>query len=802
MWTRAWVLGVVAALVGSTLCLASAAAAAPSSFSRLGYAQVRPACAPPAPGQASCFALLRSPVRVTSAAAAAEVGAKPYTVGDGAASAGPTGGLTPEDLATAYSYDPTTGGTGQTVAIVDAYDDPSIESDLASFDSHYSLPACTSTNGCFTKVGQTGTPSLPTADETGWSVEISLDVETVRAACRNCKILLVEANSPSFGNLAAAVDEAVSLGATEVSNSYGGPEAAVEQAAYNHPGVVITAATGDLGYDDWTYINELEESEPPEPSERPNIPASLPSVVAVGGTTLDLHEDGSRASETVWNGNGPGDSSEYIEGASGGGCSTIFTAQLWQRDVPGFGASGCGTKRLDADVAADADPYSGLDIYDSYKCFRYCPEKTVKGGWLTVGGTSLATPLIASLYALTGGSSGVNYPALTLYGHISDPSDLYDVTEGANGFCGGEGVSECKNDFCIRFEVSPCESPNQAFGRVDCEGTTACNAVPGFDGPSGVGTPDGLGAFRPLLPTAQITPPTSAKAGLAAAFGAASSSDPYPGGQIESYSWSWGDGTPNSTGVSPSHTFDVPGEYTVTLTVTDNYGLTGLVSTKSVQVASRTAKEIEEEEAAAKKKAEEEAAAKKKAEEEAAAKRAEEEAAATKKHEEEAAASRKRSEEEAIANKKHEEETATALVGSRGTANFKSTLPAAVPDAQLASVALQVSASGTVSVRISCPARETTCSGRVTLRTLNAVSASGPKAVKRPMVLTLAAGSFAVPGGETNAVTLHLWVQARKLLARAHTLHARATVQARDTSGARHTSVQTVQLRETRQRRG
>jgi PKD domain len=730
---------------------------------------------------------MRSPVHATSAAAAAAVGAKPYRLGDGAASSGPAEGLTPEDLASAYSYDPTSGGIGQTVAIVDAYDDPDIESDLASFDSYYGLPACTSANGCFKKVGQTGsTSSLPAADTSGWSVEISLDVETVRAVCRNCKIVLVEANSPTYVNLAKAVNRAASLGATEVSNSYGGPEAEIERAAYNHPGVVITAATGDLGYDDWTYINEREE-----PPQRPDVPAAFPSVVAVGGTTLELAEDGTRADEKVWDGPGPGDDFPY-EGASGGGCSTIFTAQLWQRDVSGFGASGCGTKRLDADVSADADPYTGLDIYDSYKCSEGCPEETVAGGWITVGGTSLSTPLIASLYGLVGGSDGVAYPALTLYGHVSDSSDLYDVTEGANGFCGREGVAECKQDFCIRFEVSPCASPNRVFGRVDCEGTTACNAAPGFDGPSGVGTPNGLGAFHPLLPTAIITPPSSPKAGVAAGFSGASSSDPYPGGSVESYSWSWGDGTPGSAGISPSHTFNASGEYTVTLTVTDNYGLTSLASTKSVLVARHTTKEIEEEEEAiTKKKAEEEATTKKKAEEEATTKKKAEEEATTKK-----------GQEEATAAKKHEEEATAALTGSQGTANFKSTLPAAVPDAQVASTTLQVSSSGAVSVRVSCPARETTCSGTVTLRTLGAVSASTPAVARRPAVLTLAVGSFSVPGGQTRSVTLHLSLRARRLLARAHTLHARATVQAHDTGGATHTGVQVVLLRLARERRG
>ncbi len=116
-------------------------------------------------------------------------------VGAGAVTAGPSGGLTPEDLASAYGYSPTSSGTGQTVGIVDAFDDPEIESDLAQFDTHYELPACTTANGCFKKVGQTGTSSLPAADKEGWSVEITLDVETVHAVCPNCRILLVEANN-------------------------------------------------------------------------------------------------------------------------------------------------------------------------------------------------------------------------------------------------------------------------------------------------------------------------------------------------------------------------------------------------------------------------------------------------------------------------------------------------------------------------------------------------------------------------------------------------------------------------------
>ncbi len=190
---------------------------------RTRYARIRRVCPLPARGRAACFALLRVPV------AAGAAGAAPFLQDDGATASGPAGGLTPAQLASAYEYAPTEGGTGQTVAIVDAFDDPKIEADLGTFDGNYGLPACTTANGCFTKVSQTGsTTSLPKADKTGWSAEIALDVETVHSVCENCKILLVEVNAETFTDLEAGVDEAVTLGATEVSNSYGGSEEAGE----------------------------------------------------------------------------------------------------------------------------------------------------------------------------------------------------------------------------------------------------------------------------------------------------------------------------------------------------------------------------------------------------------------------------------------------------------------------------------------------------------------------------------------------------------------------------------------------
>jgi subtilase family serine protease len=468
------------ALTATSAALSVDAAGAPTgqqgSQAGLRYAKVRQVCPRPKRGHASCLAL------ALVSAPAGSTGASPYTAAAGAVSTGPAGGLTPADLASAYSYSPSAGGGGQTVAIVDAYDDPKIEEDLATFDSHYGLSACTTANGCFKKVGQTGsTTVLPGADKVGWSVEIALDAETVHSVCESCTIVLVEANSETFADLAASVNEAVSLGATEVSNSYGGLESAFgasEQAAYDHAGVVIAAAAGDSGYLNWDYVAQFGEA-----PAQPDAPASLPSVLAVGGTSLKLTTSGARASETVWNNSGrPSREKEFKQfSATGGGCSTRFTAPSWQQSVPGWAKAACGTKRLDNDVSAVGDPYTGFDIYDSY---AYEPKFT--GGWLTVGGTSLSAPLVSGLYGLAGGSHGASYPAATLYAHLGQAPSLYDVTKGGNGYCDGEAPGPCGEP-----------SVNELLGNVDCQGTTSCDAALGFDGPSGVGAPKGLAAFSP-----------------------------------------------------------------------------------------------------------------------------------------------------------------------------------------------------------------------------------------------------------------------------------------------------------------
>lgn len=734
------------------VCLGPASASA-SAAGTTGYASLSHACRAPQPGAATCFAIVRRPV---PAARAAVRGVRRYTLGAGAASTGPSGGLTPGDLESAYEYG-AGGGEGQTVALVDAYDDPNVEADLAKFDEHYGLGACTKAEGCFRKVSQTGSEtSLPPADTTGWSVEVALDVEAVRAVCRGCKILLVEANSNTYSDLAQAVDEAAALGATEISNSYGGPERGLSEggnaAAYNHPGVVIAAATGDYGWYDWNYLEEGFL-----PPAMPNAPASLPSVVAVGGTTLRLHAGGSRESETVWNGDGVANENRVPPGdVAGGGCSTVFEAQPWQRHAAGFPASGCATERLAADVAADADPLSGLDVYDSYV---YCTAATTEceevnaglkahGGWLTVGGTSLSSPLVAAMYALAGGADAVRYPSLSLYGHLGDASSLYDVTLGGDGFCDGASAAVCGH---------PNRELSEYFGQtvvVDCEGTTACDARSGLDGPSGVGAPKGLSALQPLLPTAAIELPAKAVAGTPASFGASGSSDPYPGGSIAAYSWSWGDGTPSGTGATPTHAYAAAGVYSVALKVTDSYGVVSGAATREVHVLS-----VEEAERI---KAEEEA---KRTSEEEARRRGEE------------AATRSAAEE---AERRRREEEARQRASLVEVAGFKAFSPPPQPLARIARTTLAVHASGKLTLTISCPAGESACTGKVTLRHGHATVASAP---------------FTVPGGASRPVTLRLSTAALRLLAGHRVLRVQATVAAHDGAGARHTTLQSLTLR-------
>jgi subtilase family serine protease len=321
-------------------------------------------CAPATTGSASCQAL----VRVNSK-------------GTPAVTATPSG-YGPADIQSAYAL-AGANASGRTVAIVDAYDDPTAAADLNTYRSTYGLPACTSATGCFRKVNQSGGTTYPRKNG-GWAQEISLDLDMVSAACPSCDILLVEANSASFANLGAAVNYAATQGVSAISNSYSGSDSA-QSAAYNHPGVAITASTGDSGYG-------------------VGSPASYDSVVAVGGTSLSKAATTRGWSEKAWSG-------------AGSGCSTLNPKPSWQT-----AATQCSGKGL-ADVSAVADPNTGVAVYDS-------TAYQGAAGWLIFGGTSASSPIIGAVYALSGNTAG--YPASYTWTHTSA---LNDVTTGSNGAC-------------------------------------------------------------------------------------------------------------------------------------------------------------------------------------------------------------------------------------------------------------------------------------------------------------------------------------------------------------------------------
>ncbi len=388
------------ALCLATLLLAFAIGTTPFAFAQTTVPQAKRfthVCSTAAPGFASCMAIQVLP-------ASSANGAQPF--------ASSPQGLNPADLQSAYKLPSSTAGQGQTIAIVDAFNDPNAESDLATYRSQFGLPPCTTANGCFKKVNQNGGTSFP-SNNTGWSEEISLDLDMVSAICPNCHILLVEASSSSITNLGTAVNRAATMGANAISNSYGGGESSSEisedTSFYRHPGIAVTASSGDSGFG-------------------PQFPAASQFVTAVGGTSLTRASNTRGWTETAWSG-------------AGSGCSGFETKPSWQKDT------GC-SRRTIADVSAVADPNTGVSVFDSFN----------ESGWLVFGGTSVSSPIIASVYGLAGNASSVNFGSFP-YSHTSS---LFDVTSGSNGSCGGSYL---------------------------------CTAKAGYDGPTGLGTPNGTGAF-------------------------------------------------------------------------------------------------------------------------------------------------------------------------------------------------------------------------------------------------------------------------------------------------------------------
>jgi subtilase family serine protease len=327
---------------------------------------------------------------------------------------GDVSGWGPPDLQSAYNLPSSTKGSGQTVAIVDAYDQPNVESDLAMYRSNYGLPACGSSNGCFQKVNQLGQPGPYPPPNAGWGLEISLDVEMVSAGCPNCNILLVEGDDNSFKNLGKSENRAIKMGADVISNSYGaaGNYRGWGLARYytkRHP--VILASAGDSGYG-------------------PAVPAGLPSVVAVGGTVLRKISSGRGWSETVWNG-------------TNSGCNTKQLKPTWQTD------KGCNGRTMN-DVSAVS---LGVAVYDTYTYH----------GWVEVQGTSIASPLLGSMYGLAGNGNKLTNAASRFW---TPGASLYDITSGSNGTC-----------------TPPDKKAYLCTGEV------------GYDGPTGNGSPNGIGAF-------------------------------------------------------------------------------------------------------------------------------------------------------------------------------------------------------------------------------------------------------------------------------------------------------------------
>jgi len=383
------------ALSGLAFAAGPAAAAPPAGSAAQAHAHKR-VCAVPVAGRAACDALV-----VTDARSGRPLATTSYT-----------SGYRPDQLNAVYGPFNDV-APPPTVAVVDAYANPNAAADLAAYRTRFNLGTAS-----LTQVNQSGDPIDTVAGNVGWGQEEMLDLEMVSAICPGCSILYVGADSASFSDLAAAVTTAKNLGAKVISNSYGGSEFPGETSwdNWNISGVAVTISSGDSGYG-------------------AQFPAASADAIAVGGTTLALNSDGKRATETVWSG-------------AGSGCSAYVAKPTWQHD------SGC-SRRTVADVAAVADPKTGVAVYDSY-------GSTGGANWYVFGGTSVAAPLVGAIYARDGiPTTSSGYPVEAAY---TNSDGLFDVTSGSNGRC------------------STKRSTTTAY---------LCTGVAGYDGPTGWGTPKG-----------------------------------------------------------------------------------------------------------------------------------------------------------------------------------------------------------------------------------------------------------------------------------------------------------------------
>lgn len=453
-WWGAFVSGGVLVLVLSGT--AFAASHSGQTTGNLSVNDISRACGAPGPGQASCGALeLLNPAKNWH-------GFPDKKPGSTTSTSTPSG-FYPGDLQSAYGLTGVSGtyGSGETVAVIDAYNDPNALKDLVTYRNYFNgksgsvagtsastiPPICsstsTSTGGCvsFTKYNQFGGTGSYPRNNIGWSEEISLDLAMVSAICPNCNIALVEANSASFSDLMQAVTFAKSIpGVVAISNSYGASEFSGEvndnstysysSATTSSNNIAMTASSGDGGYG-------------------VEYPAASPGLTAVGGTTLTASINSGKLtwSQTVWSG-------------SGSGCSAYEQRPGWQN-----GWDSACTMRTVADTSADANPNTGVAVYDSFH----------EPGWMVFGGTSVSSPTVASVYALAASSEGTSFnPSPDAIYQSSEtsttsPGPLYNVVNGSNGSC----VTYLCN-------ASPTYRPS---------------GMPAYDGPTGNGTPNGSGSL-------------------------------------------------------------------------------------------------------------------------------------------------------------------------------------------------------------------------------------------------------------------------------------------------------------------
>jgi Subtilase family len=707
------------------------------------------------------------------------------------------GGYSPENLRSAYDLPSTSTGFRETVAIVDAYDDPDAESDLKMYRAEYGLPACTASNGCFRKVNQTGGTGSYPEPERKWAEEISLDLDMVSAICPNCRILLVEANSNLDSNFATAENEAAALGASEISNSFSGPTSSEPPefaSAYDHPGIPITAASGDHGYG--------VES-----------PASNPHVIAVGGTSLLPTTKNARGwTETVWYESIGGD----VYG-TGSGCSRE-PKPAWQTD------SGCAYRTTN-DVAAVASKNTPVSVYDSYET----PDK-----WQLASGTSVATPIVASAMALANAYTRSFEGAKPLYLEaVTNSAHLTDVVSGSDGTCGNYhylceagpgydgptglgslwGAPEVPPPAVTTNEattIEPSEAalnatvdPNGAeivectfeYGPTDSYGSTVpCSTLPGagtspvaisasttglapssvyhyriavsYPGGTSIGADETFttAGSRPTVSTEPASAITQTSARLNAKVnpnGKEVSECEFEYGRSKSY----GTNTP----CTPS-----PGSGQTPVSVSAS--LTGLTegSTYHFRVRATTANGTSygDDQTFA----------------------ASDVLPGQEPDENEPPSSSA----PPVAGESQQQPTQTPQLVSPVESQEESG-PNTIQIAELTGARVLVAASnGTLDLQLRCPA--STCAGTITLRTLDAVASGHGRGAKH--ILTLASGAFRLAGPHVSAIRLRLSGAARALLARIHTVRAQAAIVEHQASAAASSAQTTVTIHATARRRG